>query len=214
MLCAWALCVLAAPAAVAAAESITLAWDPPATNTDGSPIDNIAGYILNIGTQPGSAERTLDVGLVTQSPVGGLEQGLTYFFSVVCYNTDGQASDPSPILDWTCPVNLAPAVNAGPDQTLRWPLATVELAGTATDDGLPSGSGLTAAWSVVSADGSVGFADANALATAVTVGAEGTYVFRLTVSDGEHTVSDTVALAVLPALRPSPPQGVRIIPLP
>jgi hypothetical protein len=209
-----ALCALLAPAALPAAETITLAWDPPETNTDGSPIDNIGGYVLNVGAQPGGVDRALDVGLVTQAAVDGLEQGQTYFFSVVCYNTGGGSSDPSPILDWTCPVNQAPAVSAGPDQAIRWPLATAELAGTSSDDGLPTGSALSAAWSVVSADGAVSFTDANALTTAVTIGGEGEYVFRLTVSDGEHTVSDDVALTVLPPLRPSPPQGVRIVPNP
>ena len=48
------------------------------------------------------------------------------------------------------PGNQAPVVNAGADQTVIAPSATLTLTGTATDDGLPVGSTLTYQWSEVS----------------------------------------------------------------
>ncbi|HSB10515.1 MAG TPA: VWA domain-containing protein [Blastocatellia bacterium] len=45
--------------------------------------------------------------------------------------------------------NQNPTVDAGPDQTITLP-ATASLAGTATDDGLPTGAALTTTWSKVS----------------------------------------------------------------
>ena len=60
------------------------------------------------------------------------------------------------------PANRAPAVNAGADRTITLP-ATATLAGTATDDGLPSPPAqLSTAWSRVSGPGTVTFANASA----------------------------------------------------
>jgi hypothetical protein len=92
-------------------------------------------------------------------------------------------------------VNQAPEVNAGQDQTVALP-SGVALSGTATDDGLPAGSSLTATWNVYSGPGSVTFGDATALSTPVSFSGEGTYVLRLTVSDGERTSSDDLAVTV------------------
>jgi hypothetical protein len=56
--------------------------------------------------------------------------------------------------------NQAPRVNAGPDQSILLSGATVtNLTGTATDDGLPTGSTLTYMWNVVSGPATVIFQD-------------------------------------------------------
>ena len=56
------------------------------------------------------------------------------------------------------PVNQAPVVDAGPDRSTSLPGATVDLAGSAIDDGLP-GNDLTILWSLESGPGLVTFAD-------------------------------------------------------
>jgi len=48
------------------------------------------------------------------------------------------------------PGNQPPVVNAGADQTVIAPSATLTLTGTASDDGLPAGSSLTYQWSQLS----------------------------------------------------------------
>ncbi len=91
--------------------------------------------------------------------------------------------------------NAAPAVNAGQDATFL--LASgVTLSGTASDDGLPSSS-LTTTWSLDSGPGSATIANASSLNTTATVSATGTYVFRLTASDGELSSYDTVTMTVV-----------------
>ena len=96
------------------------------------------------------------------------------------------------------PVNLPPAVNAGPDQTLTLP-AAASLSGTATDDGLPNPPGkLTTTWTVVSGPGTVTFGNASALATTAAFSAAGTYDLRLTASDGTLSTSDDVVVTVNP----------------
>ena len=94
------------------------------------------------------------------------------------------------------PVNQAPVVNAGPDQTITLP-ATANLSGTVTDDGLPNPPAtVTTTWSKVSGPGTVTFGNASALATTATFSAAGSYVLRLTASDSALSASDDVTITV------------------
>jgi hypothetical protein len=94
------------------------------------------------------------------------------------------------------PVNKAPVVSAGPDLTITRP-AAASLNGTATDDGLPNPPNkVTTTWSKVSGPGTVTFANAGAKATTATFSAAGTYVLRLTASDGTLSANDTAQLTV------------------
>ena len=90
------------------------------------------------------------------------------------------------------PTNTAPIVNAGTDQTITLPVNSVNLTGTAFDDGLPSGV-LTYQWSGPSG---VTFSNAAALATMVTFGSAGSFSLTLTVTDGALTASDGVNVTV------------------
>jgi hypothetical protein len=72
--------------------SATLTWDAPSTNTDVSPITDIAGYKLYYGTQSGSYPHYVDVGNVTTYKLDNLTVGTTYFFAATVYNTSGVES--------------------------------------------------------------------------------------------------------------------------
>ena len=98
--------------------------------------------------------------------------------------------------------NRAPVVSAGIAQTITLP-ATATLSGTATDDGLPSGS-LTTAWSKSSGPGTVTFGNINALSTTATFSIDGTYVLQLSASDGALTSTSTVTMTVNPDSLSSP----------
>ena len=89
--------------------------------------------------------------------------------------------------------NKAPAVNAGADQTVAHP-ATVNLNGTANDDGLPVDSLLSFSWTKLSGPGTVTFGNAAALQTTATFSVPGTYVLRLTASDSALSASDDVTI--------------------
>jgi hypothetical protein len=92
-------------------------------------------------------------------------------------------------------VNLPPTVNAGADQDVD---DLVSLVGTVTGTANDPDAGpdaLTYAWSKVSGPGTVTFDDATALSTEFTLSLPGTYVLRLTVTDGEATVSDDITIA-------------------
>jgi hypothetical protein len=91
--------------------------------------------------------------------------------------------------------NTAPIVNAGNPQTINLP-ASANLAGTASDDGLPSGSTLTTTWSKFSGPGIVTFGNANLLSTTAGFSTTGTYVLRLTGTDGTLTSTSDVTITV------------------
>ena len=93
--------------------------------------------------------------------------------------------------------NQAPAVEAGNNQAVTLPANSAALNGTATDDGLPNNS-LTIAWTKTSGQGNVTFANPNSAQTTATFGTAGSYVLRLTASDGQYTVFDEVAILVNP----------------
>jgi len=93
--------------------------------------------------------------------------------------------------------NTAPQVQAGSDQTIEWPVATAQLAGSATDDAAQT---LTYAWT---GPADVTFSAADAAATDVTFPGAGSYTLTLTVSDGSLSGTDTVLVTVDPAVYPA-----------
>ncbi|MFC5468014.1 DUF5695 domain-containing protein [Cohnella suwonensis] len=103
------------------------------------------------------------------------------------------------------PVNNAPIVDAGSNATVTLP-AAITLAGTVSDDGLPSGAAVTTTWSLQSGPGTATIANASSLNTTATVTAAGTYVFQLSASDTALTATDSVTITVQAAL---PDQLVR-----
>ena len=87
----------------AAAESVTLVWDP-------NPAPNVAGYRLYCGTTSGVYTQITELGNTTATMVSNLVAGKTYFFVVTDYGIAGFESAPSnevsyavptPIVTWT-----------------------------------------------------------------------------------------------------------------
>jgi hypothetical protein len=107
--------------------------------------------------------------------------------------------------------NQAPAVSAGPDQTVTLP-SSATLDGTVTDDGRPNPPGaVTTTWSEVSGPGTVTFGNASAVDTTASFSAAGTYVLRLAANDGQLTSSDDVTITVQSA--PSTPTVQQLNPV-
>jgi hypothetical protein len=95
--------------------------------------------------------------------------------------------------------NQPPVASAGPDLTVTLP-ASATLDGTVTDDGRPNPPGATTVtWSKVSGFGDVVFANPNAVDTSASFSADGTYVLRLSASDGQTTGADDVVVTVRPS---------------
>ncbi|MFT3839558.1 MAG: fibronectin type III domain-containing protein [Myxococcaceae bacterium] len=71
-------------------------WDPPTTNTDGSQLNDLAGYKVHVGTQPGQYDTVIDV--KDPSATGYVVDNLTagpHYFMVTAYDSAGAESSPS-----------------------------------------------------------------------------------------------------------------------
>jgi hypothetical protein len=73
--------------------SATLSWTPPTTNTDGSPLTNLAGYKIYWGTSQGNytSSTTLNNAGLTSYVVTNLTPG-TWFFVATATNSAGVES--------------------------------------------------------------------------------------------------------------------------
>jgi PKD repeat protein len=94
-------------------------------------------------------------------------------------------------------INVAPVVNAGPDQVITLPAAAT-LNGTAADDGLPLPATLTGVWTAGSRPGPVTFQDATAMNTQASFTIPGVYVLQLSASDGRLSGADSMMVTVRP----------------
>jgi hypothetical protein len=112
--------------------------------------------------------------------------------------SDGLASGDDTVVITVNPANTAPIVEAGPNQTI-YVTGAANLVGSVTDDGLPLPSKLTMVWSKVNGPGNVAFGTPDSLTTTATFTQVGTYVLKLSVSDGLLTGVDTVTIVVNPA---------------
>ena len=82
--------------------SVTLFWDAPTTNADGTPLIDFAGYRLYQGTSPGQYTTPIETGSAPQFTVNGLASG-SYFFTVTAYDLVGNESTFSNELSVTVP---------------------------------------------------------------------------------------------------------------
>ena len=84
------------PGAYSAGGSITISWQAPMRNNDGTPLVDLAGYRIYYGQTPGSYEslvRITNVGVMTYV-LDGLSPG-TYYLVMTSVNSAGLESAPS-----------------------------------------------------------------------------------------------------------------------
>jgi hypothetical protein len=72
--------------------SVTLTWDAPTTNVDGTPLTDLAGYKIYYGKLSGKYTNVIDVGNVITYKVEDLQSG-TYYFAVTAYDTSANEGD-------------------------------------------------------------------------------------------------------------------------
>jgi len=74
--------------------SVTLAWNPPAENIDGTPVNDLAGYKIYYGSSPGdySSEIIVDNPGITRYLVDNLFPN-NWYFAVTAYDLAGHESE-------------------------------------------------------------------------------------------------------------------------
>ncbi|HSF61226.1 MAG TPA: SdiA-regulated domain-containing protein, partial [Gaiellaceae bacterium] len=178
-----------------------------------------SGPIIVETTKSGALLQTIDVSAAADWKPAGLAYApasdgtsAKHFYFVdrgIDNNSDPRIVD-GKIFEFTAPstgppVNSAPFVSAGTDQTIALP-ANANLDGTVTDDGLPNPpAAVTTTWTKVSGPGTVAFGDPNVVDTIASFSAAGTYVLRLEANDSALTSNDTVTITVNPAGTNLPP---------
>jgi K+-transporting ATPase c subunit len=133
-----------------------------------------------------------------QTTVSGLTEGVYVFRLQVTDNSGATATDDVVVTVYAPvpPPNQAPVANAGIDRVITLPLNSVLLMGTGTD---PDGTITAYNWAYVSGPSQYSIASPASPHTAVNGLAQGTYRFRLTVTDDRGaTDSDTMTVVVNP----------------
>ena len=109
------------------AAGVSLAWEPPAQNVDGSAICALTGYRIYYGTAAAPYTTCLDVGLTPRASITGLTQGAAYHFVVTACSSAGTESAFSKDLAWgaatsawAAPVLLGLDPDGSGGVTLNW----------------------------------------------------------------------------------------------
>ena len=149
--------------------------------------------------------RTVGPGTVTfanaasKTTTASFSSAGTYVLRLAANDGQFQVFDEITIIVQQAPVaNQPPQVNAGTDRMLELP-SSLSLAGTVTDDGQPTSPGaVTTTWTRTSGPGTVTFANAASRNTTANFSTAGTYVLRLTASDGQLQSFDELTVTVIP----------------
>jgi len=101
-LSAFNITVQPAPATPAAAGTASISWTRPTENTDGSPLTNLAGYVVRYGTSPTALNNVISLASASTSSVEitNLAPG-SWDFAVSAFNTANVESPLSPVVGKT-----------------------------------------------------------------------------------------------------------------
>ncbi|MBZ4421853.1 RHS repeat-associated core domain-containing protein [Myxococcus sp. RHSTA-1-4] len=130
----------------------------------------------------------------------------TYVLRLTASDTQlSTSADMQVAINTTAPANTAPSVSAGTNVAITLPVNSVQLNGTASDDGRPTGSTLSVLWTQVGGPAGVTFTSQTTASTRAAFPAAGTYVLRLTASDGQLERASDVSVVVHPAATANKP---------
>ncbi|MBI5663912.1 MAG: fibronectin type III domain-containing protein [Nitrospirae bacterium] len=71
--------------------SITLAWDKPDSNSDGTDLNDLAGYKIYYGPSSNNYTQSINVGNISSAVISNLSSG-TWCFATTAYDTAGNES--------------------------------------------------------------------------------------------------------------------------
>ncbi|WP_415669115.1 PKD domain-containing protein, partial [Zobellia roscoffensis] len=159
-----------------------------------------------LGVQPENAGSfTIDGQEIVFTSSGDYTGDATFGYTI---NDGNPGNDDSATVTVTIApqANVAPVADAGPDQAITLPASSVTLDGSGSSDTAP-GTIASYAWTQVSGPTTATIAAPGSVSTSVTGLTEGSYTFRLTVTDdGTPSLSDTddivITVGALPNVAP------------
>jgi hypothetical protein len=194
--------VLMFAATVAVAADVTLTWDAPVANEDGTPLVDLGGYEIMRGTTSQVYTWTSNVGKVTSKWFTGLTEGTTYYWSGRSYNTGGLYSDLATEFVWLCPDKTAPVIAPLGNRLLWVSLATEKAACPNMLLGIEVSDNITPSPDIV-----LGQSPA-----AGTLLAIGNHTVTVTAADAAGNVATATAIVKVQRRRPMPPTNLRVAP--
>ncbi|MBJ7879595.1 PKD domain-containing protein [Gelidibacter salicanalis] len=175
-------------------QTITLPINSTIFNGTGTDPDGGAITAYQWTQQSGPNTATLSGDSTADLTVGGLAAG-TYVFRLAVTDDQNETGTDEAMLVVQMAAGAAPIANAGPDQTITLPTNNITLNGTGSD---PDGGAVSFLWTKQSGPGAALSGTATPTLSASNL-VEGSYVFRLTVTDPENdTAFDEVTVTVLP----------------
>ena len=91
-----------APSGGSGSGSVTLSWEAPTSNTDGTALTDLAGYRIYYGSSPSDLSQTVEISSVGMQTyvLDDLPSG-TWYFAVMALTRSGDESAPSNIVGKT-----------------------------------------------------------------------------------------------------------------
>jgi gliding motility-associated-like protein len=160
------------------------------TGTGSDPDGTIASYQWTKFSGPAA---TIGNGNSAVVSISNLTEGTYVFRLTVTDNSGASATDDATVTVLPAAVNQPPVANAGANKTITLPLNTITLFGSGSD---PDGTVLTYAWTKTSGPAAT-LANQNTNNLTLTDLVQGTYGFRLTVTDEDGATDfDDMTLVV------------------
>lgn len=174
---------------------VGLSWTAPTTNTNSTPITDLAGYNVYYGTVSGGPYSLANTSLITGTSytVTGLTNGTPYYFVATAVDNESSPNTSAHSTEATATpaatINNPPTASAAASPTSGTAPLAVNFTGGCTDS---DGSCISYSWNF--GDGSPTSSTQN---PAHTYSSAGTYTATLTVTDDDGaTDTDTVSITV------------------
>jgi 5-hydroxyisourate hydrolase-like protein (transthyretin family)/predicted esterase len=175
------------------------------TGSASDPDGTVVSYVWSKISGP--AGGNIATATQAQTQVNDLEQGTYVFRLTVMDNSGATASADVTVTVNATATNQPPTANAGANQTITLPTNSATLTGSGSD---PDGTIASYAWTKISGPAGGTITSPTQASTTVTNLTEGTYTFRLTVTDnGGATATSDVTITVNAATTP-PVSGIKI----
>lgn len=175
------------PPVADAGETIIIALPTTSTTISGLGFDNDGNITNYLWTKKSGPSATLTNETTTTLSLSNLVEGTYAFEFLVEDNNGATATDQVQVIVNPAETNQNPLANAGNDISLVLPINSTNLVGQASD---PDGEVISYQWIQVKGPSTATLVNATQANSTVTDLLEGTYTFRLTVTDNKQAIDE------------------------
>ena len=192
------------PPVANAGSDITITLPTNSTTLNGTASSDPDGTIASYAWAwvSGPSQYSITNAAAATTTLTNLAQG-TYVFKLTVTDNSGASSSATVNITVNIASNQVPVANAGSDISITLPTNSTTLNGTASYD--PDGTIASYAWAWVSGPSQYSITNASAVTTTLTNLAQGTYVFKLTVTDNSGASASTTVKVIVNAAPNQPP---------